>query len=201
MKAPWNTGAALLLAAPLAWAGGPAAVDAQRLTAADSEPGNWMSTGRTYGEQRYSPLEQVNEQNVGQLGLAWDYGFGLHRVVEATPLVVDGVMYTTSAYSIVHALDARTGKLLWQYDPGVYRGIQGSGCCDAAPFRFRVRRLGVERAVPQDCELVGEFLLPGSLRRLGLGSLCGGCRSGSEGVGCLLLQPVPFAAGGGCLLG
>lgn len=132
MKAPWNTGAALLLAAPLAWAGGPAAVDAQRLTAADSEPGNWMSTGRTYGEQRYSPLEQVNEQNVGQLGLAWDYGFGLDRVVEATPLVVDGVMYTTSAYSIVHALDARTGKLLWQYDPGVYRGIQGSGCCDAA---------------------------------------------------------------------
>ena len=132
MKAPWNTGAALLLAAPLAWAGGPAAIDAQRLTAADSEPGNWMSTGRTYGEQRYSPLEQVNEQNVGQLGLAWDYGFGLDRVVEATPLVVDGVMYTTSAYSIVHALDARTGKLLWQYDPGVYRGIQGSGCCDAA---------------------------------------------------------------------
>ena len=81
MKAPWNTGAALLLAAPLAWAGGPAAVDAQRLTAADSEPGNWMSTGRTYGEQRYSPLEQVNAQNVGQLGLAWDYGFGLDRVV------------------------------------------------------------------------------------------------------------------------
>jgi len=110
----------------------PAAVDAKRLAAADREPGNWMSTGRTYGEQRYSPLEQVNDRNVHRLGLAWSYRFGLDRVIEATPIVVDGVMYTTSAYSIVHALDARTGKLLWKYDPKVYRGIQGSGCCDAA---------------------------------------------------------------------
>ncbi len=110
----------------------PAAVDGARLTAADREPGNWMSTGRTYGEQRYSPLEQVNDKTVGKLGLAWRYPFGLDRVIEATPIVVDGVMYTTSAYSIVHALDARTGKLLWKYDPEVYRGIQASGCCDAA---------------------------------------------------------------------
>jgi len=110
----------------------PAAVDAARLSAADQEPGNWMSTGRTYGEQRYSPLTKVDDRNVNRLGLAWSYRFGLDRVVEATPIVVDGVMYTTSAYSIVHALDARTGKLLWKYDPKVYRGIQGSGCCDAA---------------------------------------------------------------------
>jgi quinohemoprotein ethanol dehydrogenase len=53
-------------------------------------------------------------------------------VVEATPIVVDGVLYTTGAYSMVYALDAVTGKLLWKYDPKVWRGTQGTGCCDAA---------------------------------------------------------------------
>ena len=50
---------------------GPAAVDFERLLAADSEPENWMATGRTYSEQHYSPLSRINKDNVGQLGLAW----------------------------------------------------------------------------------------------------------------------------------
>ena len=69
-----------------------------------------MSHGRTYSEQRYSPLAQVNAENVGKLGLAWSYDLKTERGIEATSLVVDGVMYTTSAWSIVHAIDARTGK-------------------------------------------------------------------------------------------
>ncbi len=122
---------ALLTLTPLASAGS-GAVDGQRLLNADHEPGSWMTTGRTYGEQRFSPLTQLNDKNVDQLGLAWQFKYDLDRVVEATPVVVDGVLYTTGAYSMVYAIDAVSGKLLWKYDPQVFRGMQNQGCCDAA---------------------------------------------------------------------
>ena len=123
----------LLFSPALAGAAGkPAAVDAARVSAADREAGDWMSYGRTYGEQRCAPVSEVNEDNSDRLGLAWQFKYDLDRVVEATPIVVDGVLYTTGAYSMVCALDATNGKLLWKYAPEVYRRIQGSGCCDAA---------------------------------------------------------------------
>ena len=90
-----------------AFAGG---VDQQRIINAEREPGNWMSHGRTYDEQRYSPLRQVNDGNVQRLGLAWTHKLDVDRGVEATPIVVDGVMYTTGAWSIVYALDAASGR-------------------------------------------------------------------------------------------
>lgn len=108
-----------------------AAVDGQRILNADSEPGNWLSHGRTYDEQRYSPLKSVSTDNVGELGLAWSFDLNTKRGVEATSIVVDGVMYATSAWSIVHALDAKTGKLLWSYDPEVARNKVRHACCDA----------------------------------------------------------------------
>jgi quinohemoprotein ethanol dehydrogenase len=110
-----------------------AAVDAARLIAADGEPGNWMSYGRTYDEQRFSPLRQINADNVEQLQLAWHYDLdAAHRVQETTPIVVDGVMYVTSAWSKVFALDPSTGKELWVFDPAV-PGVAGfRGCCDVA---------------------------------------------------------------------
>ncbi|MEZ5614377.1 MAG: PQQ-dependent dehydrogenase, methanol/ethanol family [Rhodocyclaceae bacterium] len=108
----------------------PAAVDGDRIVAADKEPGNWMSHGRTYDEQRYSPLAGINDGNVARLGLAWTYRLDIDRGVEATPIVVDGVMYTTGAQSIVYALDARNGKRLWKYDPKVPGENLGQGCCD-----------------------------------------------------------------------
>ena len=110
---------------------GPAAVDAKRLLAAEDDPANWMSYGRTYAEQRFSQLEQVNDDSVTGLGLAWSFDFDTRRGIEATSLVVDGVMYTTSSWSIVHALDARTGEHLWTYDPEVNREKIRHGCCDA----------------------------------------------------------------------
>lgn len=108
----------------------PADVDGARIIAADSEPGNWMSHGRTYDEQRFSPLERINDTNVAKLGMAWTYKLDVDRGVEATAIVVDGVMYTTGSYSIVYALDARTGKLLWRYDPKVPGDNLSQGCCD-----------------------------------------------------------------------
>ena len=108
----------------------PAAVDAGRIVHADAEPGNWMTTGRTYGEQRFSPLADVNAQNVGQLALAWSFDLDTRRGQEATPLVVDGVMYFTTAWSKVVALDAATGARLWAYDPKVPPEWAVNACCD-----------------------------------------------------------------------
>ncbi len=107
-------------------------VDAARIQAADTEPGSWMSTGRTYGEQRFSPLTQINADNVGKLGLAWTYRLDVDRATEGTPIVVDGIMYVTSAFSIVTALDPVSGKQLWKYDPKVSRDRDRDGCCDVA---------------------------------------------------------------------
>jgi PQQ-dependent dehydrogenase (methanol/ethanol family) len=107
-----------------------AAVDAARLVAADSEPGSWMSYGRTYSEQRYSPLTAINASNIDTLGLAWSYELNTKRGIEATSIVVDGVMYTSSAWSIVHALDARTGAHLWSFDPKVAKDKSLHTCCD-----------------------------------------------------------------------
>ncbi|MEC9362570.1 MAG: PQQ-dependent dehydrogenase, methanol/ethanol family [Pseudomonadota bacterium] len=105
------------------------AVNADRLAAADDEPGSWMSHGRTYDEQRFSPLKQVDRNNVDRLGLAWTYKLDVDRETEATPIVVDGTMYVTGAFSIVSALDAATGKELWKFDPKVPRDKGRDGCC------------------------------------------------------------------------
>ncbi|MBG4612575.1 PQQ-binding-like beta-propeller repeat protein, partial [Pseudomonas aeruginosa] len=76
-------------------------------------------------------LKQTTQSNVGGVGLAWSYKLDIDRGVEATPIVVDGVMYTTGPFSIVYALDARTGELLWKYDPQSDRSRAGEACCDA----------------------------------------------------------------------
>lgn len=107
-----------------------ARVDGARLANADAEPGNWMSYGRTYSEQRYSPLDQVTDENVAELGLAWYYDLDTDRGQEATPIVVDGVMYVSTAWSKVKALDAATGELIWEYDPAVAGEKAIHACCD-----------------------------------------------------------------------
>ncbi len=105
-------------------------VNAKRVGAADSEPGNWMAHGRTNDEQRHSLLKQVNEETVGELGLAWFWDTGTNRGLEATPIVVDGIMFSTGSWSVVWAHDARTGELLWEYDPQVPRAWGKYACCD-----------------------------------------------------------------------
>ena len=107
----------------------PAAVDAARLVAADRDAANWMTHGRTYAEQRFSPLAEINDNNVSRLGLAWSQTLDFDRGVEATPLVVDGVMYLTSSWSVVYAFNAATGAPLWQFDPAVKREQAVEGCC------------------------------------------------------------------------
>jgi PQQ-dependent dehydrogenase (methanol/ethanol family) len=90
-------------------------VDAARIIAADAE---------------FSPLSQIHRGNLGRLGLAWSYATGTTRGLEATPIVVDGVMYATGSWSIVYALDAATGRELWRHDPKVPGETGRKACCD-----------------------------------------------------------------------
>ena len=118
-------------------------IDEERLVHADSDTANWLTYGRTLNEQRFSPLNQINEHNVNQLGLVWSRELGTTRGLEATPLVVDGVIYTTGSWSVVYAIDARTGDVRWSYDPQVPRARARILCCDAvnrgvATYRGRV---------------------------------------------------------------
>jgi len=104
-------------------------VDGERIGNADSEPQNWLSHGRGYDEQRFSPLDQIHEGNIDRLQLAWYLDLDTHRGQQATPLIVDGVMYSTSAWSKVQAIDAASGALLWQFDPEVSPEWDVRTCC------------------------------------------------------------------------
>ena len=85
---------------------GDGAVTEQELLEAGENATDWLSHGRTYNEERFSPLEQINAENVEELGLAWEAPLGSFRGIEATPIVVDGVMFTTGSWSEVIALNA-----------------------------------------------------------------------------------------------
>ena len=127
MKSVWRWAAVIGLALSVA-ACGRGGVDAKRIEAADGS--EWLTYGRTYDEQRFSPLKQIDRQSVGKLGVAWWAEFDTDRGQEATPLVADGVLYTTTAWSKVAAFDARTGKPLWKYDPKVPGEAGFNACCD-----------------------------------------------------------------------
>ncbi|WP_373487632.1 PQQ-binding-like beta-propeller repeat protein, partial [Blastomonas sp.] len=103
-------------------------IDGARIIAAAGE--EWLSHGRTYDEQRYSPLEQINTGNIADLGLAWFADMDTARGQEATPLVIDGKIYVTTAWSKVKAFDATNGKPLWDYDPKVPGETGVKACCD-----------------------------------------------------------------------
>jgi len=105
-------------------------IDQKRLMAADKHPGEWLTTGRDFGKGHYSPLAQINSRNIGRLGFAWEYGTQTNRGLEATPIVVDGVMYTSGSTGKAYALDAKTGKELWSFDPHADLRVNRAACCD-----------------------------------------------------------------------
>ena len=94
----------------------------RRIILADQEPQNWLSHGRNYQETRFSPLDEIDTGNVSKLGLAWFYDLDTNRGQEATPLVIDGIIYTTSAWSKVQAFDGETGKLEKYFSPEAGEG-------------------------------------------------------------------------------
>ncbi len=106
------------------------AIDGAAIIANAKTTKDWLSYGLDYSESRYSKLNQINTENVKSLGLQWTYNLESLRGVEATPLIVDGIMYVSASWSVVHALDVRTGKRIWTYDPEVPRQGGYKGCCD-----------------------------------------------------------------------
>ena len=105
-------------------------VDGAAIIAADQRPDIWISHGRNYSEQRFSPLKMISTANVKDLGLAWMADLDTNRGMESTPIVVDGVMYVTSAWSVVYAYNAKTGERLWKFDPEVDKSRGVEACCD-----------------------------------------------------------------------
>ncbi|MCB1649778.1 MAG: PQQ-dependent dehydrogenase, methanol/ethanol family [Pseudomonadales bacterium] len=105
-------------------------ITAQDIRNAAGNNAEWLSYGRTYAEDRYSPLSTINRNTVGELGVAWSFELDTNRGQEATPLVIDGVIYFTSAWSKAFAVDARTGEELWRYDPQVPGRYGVNACCD-----------------------------------------------------------------------
>ena len=90
---------------------------------------DWLTHGGNYQEDRYSSLNQINKSTIDSLGLVWSINFGTTRGLEATPLVVDGIMYLTGTWSMVYAIDVRKGKVIWTFDPEVPRAYGEKGCC------------------------------------------------------------------------
>ncbi len=119
------------------------AVDAQRLLAADQEPGQWLALGRTWQGDRFSPLARMNPDTIDTLGFAWEYPFRSRRGrvehgQEATPLVVDGVIYASGPWGSAIAVDARTGEERWRYDPEVDGSYNRKACCDVVSRGLQV---------------------------------------------------------------
>ena len=85
-------------------------VDDAVLKTANQHQGDWLMYGRNYQEDRYSELDQINKETVKNLGLVWALEVGTKRGIEATPLVVDGIMFATGPWSIVYAIDVREGQ-------------------------------------------------------------------------------------------
>ncbi|MEY4640815.1 MAG: hypothetical protein RLZZ227_809, partial [Pseudomonadota bacterium] len=127
--APSAAPVAAAASAPVLAAGQAAAIDQGRYVNAASEPANWINYGGTWKEQRYSTLAEINDTNVSRLGLAWFAELGTMRGVEGTPLVIDGVLYNISAWSVTTAYNAATGEKLWEFDPKVSPDYSRITCC------------------------------------------------------------------------
>ena len=112
-------------------------VDDQRIiNALQDEPGSWLTYGQTYKEQRFSMLTQINKTNIQELGLEWHKNIGgPTERMQGTPLVVDGIMYVSSGWSVIYALDAKTGNEIWRYDPQTDRQFVKLSCCGGAVNR------------------------------------------------------------------
>ncbi|MFI8466805.1 PQQ-dependent dehydrogenase, methanol/ethanol family [Stutzerimonas stutzeri] len=143
-----------------------AAVDEykKRTLSVDSNTSDWLLRGRNYAEQNFSPLNQINDGNVAKLGLLWSLDIPSKDGLSATPIVVDGVAYLSSPFSKVHAIDIRSGKLVWSYDPKVKLGSSFSSTWSALRNRGAAYWDGMVYVGTADCRLVAIDSKTGALK-------------------------------------
>jgi quinohemoprotein ethanol dehydrogenase len=130
MKRSWAA-VSIPVAVFVALAQQPKPVDTSALRDAPKNGDEWLSYGRDYAETHYSPLKQIDTSNVGRLGLAWSWDTESPSGgrPEATPLFSNGILYGSLAWDVLFAVDARTGKLKWRWDPDVPRQHISKICC------------------------------------------------------------------------
>ena len=135
-----------------------AATDVTTERLRQSPPGEWLTYGLDHAETRFSPLTRITVDNVKQPQERVDLGHPRrHGQIEATPLVHDGVLYASGTWSVIFALDARTGALKWKWDPGIIRGGRAAGgqtVINGAPNRGVALYNGKVYAGLQDGRLV-----------------------------------------------
>jgi len=105
-------------------------INRERLLAVNNEPGQWLTEGRDFGKSHFSPLNQINQDNIRELGFAWEYRTDTHRGMEANPIMVDGVLYTSGTTGRVYALNAVTGEEIWAFNPESDGQVNRYTCCD-----------------------------------------------------------------------
>jgi quinohemoprotein ethanol dehydrogenase len=113
---PWSILCLLAVSAATQAAGN---VTEERVLAESGKGANWFVKGGNFDGEHFSPLTDINEDNIGDLGLAWVTAIPAPDGISATPIVVDGVIYFSAAYSVAFAVDAGTGRILWSFDPDV----------------------------------------------------------------------------------
>tara|TARA_A100001015_G_scaffold5313_1_gene6720 strand:- start:456 stop:2660 length:2205 start_codon:yes stop_codon:yes gene_type:complete len=105
-------------------------VDENKIINADLDDKDWLTYGKNFSETRFSKLDQISRENVNDLGIAWSLNLGTKRGIEATPLVVDGIMFLSGPWSKVYAIDVRKGEFIWKFDPEVPKETGEKACCD-----------------------------------------------------------------------
>lgn len=97
---------------------------------ADKKTDIWFTTGGQFSETHHSALDQINKETVTDLGFAWDYDLYSRRGVEATPVIVDGIIYASGPWGVVYAVDGKSGKEVWSFRPKVDGQSAKNACCD-----------------------------------------------------------------------
>ena len=105
-------------------------IDNNTIANVKSDDKNWLTYGKDFSEKRFSTLKQISKENINDLGLSWSLNLQTKRGLEATPLVVDGIMFVTGPWSKVFAIDAKNGNLIWEFDPKVSKETGEKACCD-----------------------------------------------------------------------
>src|SRR6266478_447958 len=145
-----------------------------------TEGDNWLLNGRTFDEQHFSPLKEITDKNASGLGLAWFLDIDSGMGIVAEPIVVDGVIYVSAPLSVVYAVDAASGKLLWKFDPRIRLNLAINGSYSARTNGGVAVRNGKVYVGTGDCRLIAVDAASG--KQLWDAAVCDATQTGITGA-------------------